>query len=70
MYYFLSITGSAAALAATGFLYQWLGAHYDRMRYAGVDGGSISETDAGCTCWKRDRATSQCCLNRGLQPPI
>jgi len=35
MHYFLSIAGSAAALAATGFLYQWLGARYDRLRYAG-----------------------------------
>jgi pimeloyl-ACP methyl ester carboxylesterase len=34
MYYFLSTTGLVAALAATGFLYQWLGAHYDRLRYA------------------------------------
>jgi pimeloyl-ACP methyl ester carboxylesterase len=34
MYYLLSIPGLVAALAATGFLYQWLGSHYDRMRYA------------------------------------
>jgi pimeloyl-ACP methyl ester carboxylesterase len=35
MYYFLFIIGLAAALAVTGFLYQWLGAHYDRLRYTG-----------------------------------
>jgi pimeloyl-ACP methyl ester carboxylesterase len=35
MYYFLSIIGLGVALAATGFLYQWLGAHYDQLRYAG-----------------------------------
>ncbi|MGC1362819.1 MAG: alpha/beta hydrolase [Silvibacterium sp.] len=34
MYYLLSITGLAAALVAMGFLYQWFGAHYDRLRYA------------------------------------
>jgi pimeloyl-ACP methyl ester carboxylesterase len=34
MRYFLSTTGLVAGLAATGFLYQWLGAHYDRLRYA------------------------------------
>lgn len=34
MYYLLSIPGLVAALVATGFLYQWFGAHYDRLRYA------------------------------------
>ena len=34
MYYLLSIPGSMAALVAAGFLYQWLGSHYDRLRYA------------------------------------
>jgi pimeloyl-ACP methyl ester carboxylesterase len=34
MRYFLSTTSLLAALATTGFLYQWLGAHYDRLRYA------------------------------------
>jgi pimeloyl-ACP methyl ester carboxylesterase len=34
MHYFLSTTSLLAALATTGFLYQWLGAHYDRLRYA------------------------------------
>ena len=35
MYYILSVPGLAAALVAAGFLYQWLGARYDRRRYAG-----------------------------------
>jgi pimeloyl-ACP methyl ester carboxylesterase len=35
MHYLLSITGLVAALIAAGFLYQWFGAHYDRLRYAG-----------------------------------
>ena len=34
MRYFLSTTGLVAGLAATGFLYQWFGAHFDRLRYA------------------------------------
>jgi pimeloyl-ACP methyl ester carboxylesterase len=34
MYYLLSIPGLVAVLIAIGFLYQWLGAHYDRLRYA------------------------------------
>ena len=34
MHYFLSTTSLLAALATTGFLYQWFGAHYDRLRYA------------------------------------
>ncbi len=34
MDYFLSIPCLLAVLVATGFLYQWLGAHYDRWRYA------------------------------------
>ena len=32
--YFLSILCLLAALVAAGFLYQWLGAHYDRWRFA------------------------------------
>ncbi len=35
MDYLLSISGIVAALVAAGFLYQCLGAHYDRLRYAG-----------------------------------
>jgi pimeloyl-ACP methyl ester carboxylesterase len=34
MDYFLSIPCLMVALVAAGFLYQWLGAHYDRRRYA------------------------------------
>jgi len=34
MYYLLSIPCLIAALVATGILYQWLGAHRDRLRYA------------------------------------
>lgn len=34
MHTLLMVTGLLAALIATGFLYQWFGAHYDRMRYA------------------------------------
>jgi pimeloyl-ACP methyl ester carboxylesterase len=34
MHTLLMVTGLLAVLVATGFLYQWLGAHYDRMRYA------------------------------------
>ena len=34
MHYLLWMIGLMAALVATGFLYQWLGAHYDRLRYA------------------------------------
>ena len=34
MDYLLSIPFLIAALVAAGFLYQWLGAHYDRLRYA------------------------------------
>lgn len=34
MHTLLMVSGLLAALVATGFLYQWLGAHYDRMRYA------------------------------------
>ncbi|MGA8741414.1 MAG: alpha/beta hydrolase [Terracidiphilus sp.] len=33
MYYVLSITGLAWALITAGFLYQWLGSHYDRKRF-------------------------------------
>jgi pimeloyl-ACP methyl ester carboxylesterase len=36
MDYFLSIPCLLAAPVAAGFLYQWLGAHYDRWRYAAV----------------------------------
>jgi pimeloyl-ACP methyl ester carboxylesterase len=35
MHYLLFIPGSAAALVAIGFLYQWLGSHYDRIRFTG-----------------------------------
>jgi pimeloyl-ACP methyl ester carboxylesterase len=35
MHYILFILGSAAALVAIGFLYQWLGSHYDRFRFTG-----------------------------------
>ena len=35
MDYLLSISGIVAALVAAGFLYQYFGAHYDRLRYAG-----------------------------------
>lgn len=35
MVYFLWISSFAAALIAIGFSYQWLGSHYDRLRYAG-----------------------------------
>ncbi len=35
MNYLLSIPCLAAALVAAGFLYQWLGSHYDRLRYTG-----------------------------------
>jgi pimeloyl-ACP methyl ester carboxylesterase len=34
MDYFLLIACVVAALVAAGFLYQWLGSHYDRLRYA------------------------------------
>jgi len=34
MYYLLSIPGVAVALIAAGFLYQYLGSHFDRLRYA------------------------------------
>lgn len=34
MYYFLSITGLVGALVGAGFIYQWLGSHYDRKRFA------------------------------------
>ena len=34
MYYLISIAGLAVALVAAGFLYQWLGARYDRKRFA------------------------------------
>jgi pimeloyl-ACP methyl ester carboxylesterase len=34
MHTLLTISALLAALVATGFLYQWLGAHYDRLRYA------------------------------------
>ncbi len=32
---FLWIVGSAATLIGVGFLYQWIGAHRDRLRFAG-----------------------------------
>ena len=35
MYIILLIPFLALALIAAGFLYQWLGAHHDRIRYAG-----------------------------------
>lgn len=35
MYIFLLIPTLALALITAGFLYQWLGAHHDRIRYAG-----------------------------------
>jgi pimeloyl-ACP methyl ester carboxylesterase len=34
MHYILLIPGVAAALVAAGFLYQWIGSYYDRLRYA------------------------------------
>jgi pimeloyl-ACP methyl ester carboxylesterase len=34
MYVFLMILGSAAALISAGFLYQWIGGHRDRRRFA------------------------------------
>jgi pimeloyl-ACP methyl ester carboxylesterase len=34
MHYLLSIPVVAAALVAAGFLYQWFGSHYDRLRFA------------------------------------
>jgi len=34
MHTLLMVTGLLAVLVATGFLYQWFGAHYDRLRYA------------------------------------
>lgn len=33
MHYLLWMIGLMATVVATGFLYQWLGAHYDRWRY-------------------------------------
>jgi pimeloyl-ACP methyl ester carboxylesterase len=48
MHIFLPIVCFAAALPAAGFLYQWIGAHCDRRRYAGAgrcvdigDGGKL-----------------------------
>ena len=35
MYIILLIPFLALALVVAGFLYQWLGAHHDRIRYAG-----------------------------------
>jgi pimeloyl-ACP methyl ester carboxylesterase len=35
MYYLLFIPGLAASLVAVGFLYQWIGSHYDRLRFTG-----------------------------------
>lgn len=35
MIVFLWIVGSVATLIGVGFLYQWIGAHRDRMRFAG-----------------------------------
>lgn len=34
MHYLLWLIGLMAALVVIGFLYQWLGGHYDRLRYA------------------------------------
>jgi len=36
MVYLLFIPALAATLVVVGFLYQWLGSHYDRRRYAGA----------------------------------
>lgn len=34
MHYFLLVLAAAAVPVLTGFLYQWLGSHYDRLRFA------------------------------------
>ncbi len=43
--FLLTIPGLIAALVAAGFLYQWLGAHHDRRRYAA--GGRWIDIGAG-----------------------
>src|ERR1035438_7276083 len=35
MHLFLWIAGSTGALIGVGFLYQWIGGHRDRLRFAG-----------------------------------
>ncbi len=57
MYYLLSIPGLAAALVAAGFLYQWLGSRYDRLRYA-KEGRWIDIGD-GCRLYLLEKGTGE-----------
>jgi pimeloyl-ACP methyl ester carboxylesterase len=49
MYYLLWLIGLMVALVAMGFLYQWLGSHYDRLRYA--SGGRWIDIGEGRTLY-------------------
>ncbi len=55
--YFLSIPCLLAALVAAGFLYQWLGSHYDRLRYA-ADGRWI-DIGRGQRIYLREKGTGE-----------
>ena len=55
MYIILLIPSLALALVVAGFLYQWLGAHHDRIRYAGK--GRWVEIGRGCRLYLLEKGS-------------
>lgn len=57
MNYFLSILCLMAALVAAGLLYQWMGSHYDRRRYAAA--GRFIDIGGGRRLYLRERGSGE-----------
>ena len=55
MYIILLIPSLVLALVTAGFLYQWLGAHHDRIRYAGK--GRWVEIGRGCRLYLLEKGS-------------
>jgi pimeloyl-ACP methyl ester carboxylesterase len=55
MYIILLIPSLALALVVAGFLYQWLGAHHDRIRYAGK--GRWVDIGRGCRLYLLEKGS-------------
>ena len=57
MIVFLSIVGLAAALVGVGFLYQCIGAHRDRLRFAGL--GRWVKIARGCSLYLLEKGSGE-----------
>jgi hypothetical protein len=69
MYIALSIVALAAFIVAAGFLYQVVGAHRDRRRFASPGRWVDIGADIASTCSKRAPAAPPSCLKPASPPP-